>query len=904
MIKKNDYQLYFLNDLYDDEIISNSMDSYRNTIYEENLRNKKYIQNNFVINGSVSDITIDFETNVKYNMPFGTYSIRFHRNFVPFFSEKEFPRHYHYGDVISYRDLLDDSVVFSKSFFFFVNDMFIYDIKLVMTYHECILFIPVSDGTVGVNKEEFGKYLSDQTKDGTWTMYFTTKADYYYGFQQRAQLFTDNKIYLSKLTEGKTYNKPVKNNYWTLYLSGSASSANMMIATSVTLNKDNVGSYFEIPDGFKKEVDTVKALKCLVVNEPECGGTGYYGRDLSADPIFQIPFKKNPIAINNITVWKYDKNTGRKLHPLVNNATMKYPNIYNFSNLLDPSYYTNVMKDNDKLVIGSNIITKKTTTAYDLFMEWIEPMEDNAEYDSYIHDYVECYGDKYAEMVLSGSTHPLIQKYDPINDTEITTEDYMNSDLKGDYRAWRLSKFIRLLKDNPHRYDLFFERLYQKIKKFISKSYDYTSHPHIYDRSIMNNLDHCNEGDEKAMYFKEPHAYVHFYNASGRNLPCTLFIDGVRKTITYIMDFGSDLYVYFPASYIANHESIQIDADLEVDPNIETHTLEMNHLYRHTDLDELPFVKYNSLANLIYYMDETGDYIPYNAFEVTLQTSLVKLYYNEWDNTDWVVAYYTDYDLIDNKMRYVVPTDGVSIVVKVEEMNFVVSTEGNTSQKVIDLNDIDLKLVDESYFDHRIGISTSNQRYTVVKTIDDTYIKENGNRYIMKNFKGKPKKERFHIYFDGIYVNPSKYSITFTGYNKDAVILFTDNIPNCKMNIDVLSYDEDIVYNGKISALEDTSDGMMYLSSLLKSSFNPLIYKVYIDGYRIPCQYLKEVEQANIIYVLNQLGHKFTDDSTIVILKQTTDVPVYEYANGEQFLTTVIKDDETFRNYVIDKYKK
>lgn len=904
MIKKDDYQLYFLNDLYDDEIVSSSIDSYRNKIYNENLQNKRFIQNNFVINGSVEDIKINLNDNIQYKMPIGTYSIRFRRNMVPFYTEKEFPKHYNYNEVISYHDILNDSNVFTKSFFFFVNDMYIYDIKMVMTYHECIMFIPVSDGSIGVNKDEFKKYLSDKTKDGTWTLYFTTKADYYYGFQQRAQLFSDNKVYLSKLTEKKTYRKPVKHNFWTMYISGNASSANMMISSSVTMKSDANGLYFEIPENFKKELDEVKSLKCLVVNEPECGGTGYYGSDQSFDPIFQIPFEKNPIAINNITVWKYDKKTGRKLHPLYNNATMKYPNIYDFSNLLDPSYYSNTMQDNDRLVVDDHIITKKNTTAYDLFMEWIEPLEDNALYDSYIQDYVECYGDKYASMVMDGTTHPLIQKFSPVNDTEITTENYMKSDLKGDYRAWRLSKFIRLLKDDPHRFDLFFERLYQKIKKYISKSYDFDSHPHIYSRSIMNNLDHCLDSDENVMYFTEPHCYVHFYNASGRKLPCTLFIDGVRKTITYVMNFGSELYVYFPVSYIKNHESIQIDADLDVDPNIETHTLEMNHLYRNTDLDELPFEKFNSLANLIYYMDETGDYISYDAFEITIQTSLVKLYYNEWDNTDWIVAYYTDYDLIDNKMRYVVPTDGVSIVVRVEEMNYVVSSEGNISQKVIDLNDIDLKLVNEKYFDHRIGISTSNQRYTVVKSITTEYKRENNNSYTMHNFKGKPKKERFHIYFDGILVNPSKYSITFAGYNKDATILFTDELPICKMNIDVLSYDEDIVYNGKMGTLDETSDGVLYLDKLLKSSFNPLIYKVYIDGYRVPCQYLKEVEQSNIIYILNKLGHKFTDDSNLLIIKQTTDSPVYEYANGGQFLTTVIKDDKTFRNYVINKYKK
>lgn len=873
MITKNDYELYFLNDLYDDEIISDSIDSFRNRLYNDILRSKKYIQNNYMISGSIKDIVSELETNTMYGMTKGSYCLKFDHSIIPHFSEEKFLNHYEYEKPITTTQIMEDGMVFTKSMYLFINNHYILDASIVVRKNACLIFIPISDenNNTWITKEYFEEILKEG--DGTWSLLFGSKSDFYYGYQQRSILIRDNKLYVSTLQSHKIYNKPVKNNHWTLYLSDSTFSPNVMSASGTYLQSDQSGEYFVISDKFKEYINNAGALKCLVVNEPECTGNGIYLHSQSQKAIFQIPYLKNPVVLDNIIVWRYDNDNDRKLHPIVNTASLQYPNIYDFSSM--------------------------TTENTNLYIEWIEPIGDNSEYDSYIQDYIDCYGESYANMVINDTVHPLVKAYKPINDSELTTEDYMKSEYRGDYRAWRLSKFIKLLKDNPHRYDRVFEKIYQKNKKFISRSYTYTNSKHIYERSVMNNLDHCGSADENAMYFHEPHTYIKFYNAQCRSLPCTLFINGVRKPITYIMNYGCTLYVYFPVSYIANKEPIQLDTDLDVDTEPEFRSYYMGHLKEDVDLEEKSFTKKNSLSNLLLFLDDTGEYIGLDKFNIILQTSLAKIAYNGWDNTDWVSAIYTNYELYENQLKLFVPTDANAIILKVDEVDYEVKNKG--SQKKIDLRDIELDLLDESLFDKKIMITNSNQRYTATGTIDDSYKATKGDIITIPNYKGKPEKSRFHIYFDGVLINPNDYTVSFKGYQKNVVIAFQKGIPTGKFVIDILSYDEDVVYNGTLKTL-NKANNILHLRNILKAPFNSLVYKVYVDGYRIPNDYLKLLGQGNLMVISSSMGRTISNSSNVIILKQSMDSNPYEYTGDLQFLDTVIVDDTKFSNYVINKY--
>ena len=125
----------------------------------------------------------------------------------------------------------------------------------------------------------------------------------------------------------------------------------------------------------------------------------------------------------------------------------------------------------------------------------------------------------FVSMILNKTAHKKILDYIPIL-INITSEDYFNSEFKGDNRAWRLDKFIQILKDNPNRYDIFFRKMCEYSKEYNSISYTYDESPEIYNRSIMNNGMHCENAEELIVLFNEPHTYIHVYNWVILSLSC------------------------------------------------------------------------------------------------------------------------------------------------------------------------------------------------------------------------------------------------------------------------------------------------------------------------------------------------------------------------------------------------
>jgi hypothetical protein len=101
MVTKNDYDSYFFNNLYNDELIGDKLAAFQNRLYNNILSGKEWIQNNRIINGDLDDVKIDQALNKEFNMPEGTYSLHLNTNIIPFYSEKAFFDKHKYGEVIS-----------------------------------------------------------------------------------------------------------------------------------------------------------------------------------------------------------------------------------------------------------------------------------------------------------------------------------------------------------------------------------------------------------------------------------------------------------------------------------------------------------------------------------------------------------------------------------------------------------------------------------------------------------------------------------------------------------------------------------------------------------------------------------------------------------------------------------
>jgi len=916
LVKKNDYETYFLNNLYDDELITGKFAAIQNRIYNDILKGKEAIQNNKVINGHTCDIVLDEDLNFKYDVPPRSYSVQLRGRIIPYYSESEFAFKYGYGNVISSMDIMEDSTVFNKHLYFYINGYLINNLKIVINEDDAIIFIPTSvDDNVNMNQFQLEEIISEGT---TWSLFFDTKSDFYSGYMSRSKLFTDNKIYISNLTKHKTYNRLVKNNSWTLYITVKRNSTDIMVGTNVKMQSDANGEYFLLSDNFKNFIyDKSMNFRCLIVNEPESTGNGIYINRNETVPIFTIPFELNPIPLKNLIIWKYDAENNIKHFPIAcyDQISLIYPNIYDFTRVLTSEIYPIMYEDSIDYLKKSNIgkIELMDTEGidnlgYDLYVEWVEPHGDSSKYDSYIQDYIDCYQNEFADMIINHRADPLIINFKPISGADITSEDYYSSQYKGDYRGWRLQKLIEMMGDNPGRYDEIFNLLYYNNKKYISRSYTYESHPHIYDRNIMTNRDFCEDKQELVIDFMEPQAYLRIHDFMSVKKPCFIYTNGVRHEVTYVSKWGHILYIYFPAELIANHETIQLNLDLVNEP-IKSVNFIMGDKYSVESKESLEGL---SLSDLIFYGVDDGEIYDEEWFNFYAKIQKVQLKYLGDSKIDAVSAMDSDYALYDRVKVQVDPYgEKDCIIVKMDCIEHKI--ENTLSEKPIDMSNLIIypsEEVKDLLVGKRIGISSTNFYLKRVFKMDPDYIKTNGFTFKLDNFIGKSSKSHFRVYIDG--KRTSLFEITPCNYNETLTI--TNIIPEGSVGWDEGGYSQDVVieyigFNEKvlfsttINNLKETNDEILYLENFLETPFNKLAFKIYIDGYRISDDQIKIVSQGNMI-MINPTYYPFTDDSIITVYQQGHDKNFFkEEMLPYQFLDEVVQNDPVFRQYLINKYK-
>lgn len=909
MIEKHDYEKYFFNDLYDDKEIRDKIMSLQTHLYNDILNGKEWLQNNKVINGDIYDLRINKELNLRFNLPSNTYSLSLNMNIIPSYLEKKFFEKYGYGSLISSMDIIKDNEVFPKNFYFYINGYYIHNIKISILEDRCILFIPESHDLL---LDDLNNIIDQPNSDDLWTILLSSKSDYYMTTLTRASLFTDNKIYLSKLSEYKKYNKPSKSNCWTMYITACNTSYNLMMATNVILDKDANGEFFLVPQEFKNTIkERAGTVRCLIINEPDCNGSGIYVNTSETDPVFEIPFKKNPIPIRNLLVWEYDSSSKRKLNPLTVVADIYYPNIYDFSNMISEAYFERLYSSSKELIIdsdGNPIIFKSNNSSfgnYDLYIEWIEPMEDVSEYDSYIQEYIECYKNDYVSMFANNTLPQLIMNYKPISSFKVGAMDYFSSIYKGDYRAWRLDKFIDLLKDNPKRFNIFYNIIYYKSKRFTSKTYTYEDNPHIYGRSILDNKTHCDDPERCIIFLnEEPHSFIRVYDFHDNQKPVSMYINGILYMPTYILKYGSIFYIYFPSYKIDHRESIQIEIE-EFDNPIEEYYFRFIKSDTIIDLEDLKFKRKVALTNILFFNYSTGEYISKDDLNINAQIAIQAIQYIGTDKIDTIENLYTEIILADKNTKVIEPTDYDYIVLGSSEEEYEIINKD--SNKDINLDNISISIKNfsiakDKLLRNRIGIATTDFYDQRIFTVDQNYISTFGNTYTYKNFKGKPSLERFRIFENGLRVNPSNYTMEFNGYNKDVLITFI-SLNQSNYIIQYIGYDEECLYNDTISNLKTTNDDIIYLSNILSEPFNIINHRIYIDGYRISNSQIKVIEGNMIMIETSEIEYKFNNDSIIMIFGQRHDDNPYEYSTNLQFNDQLAISDSTFRNYLIDKYK-
>lgn len=862
MITMNDYELYFLNNLYEDNIVNGCISEFKNQLYNVILDSKKNAQKNIITCGSLSDFKIDASLNTTYKMPAYSYSMRLPYSLSPYYSEKEFFELYGYDKPVSSISIMRNANVFNKSFHLFIDKYYIYDVRIVFNRHDCILFIPNTQNS----PTDYIKNIISSSTSGEWSILWKSKSDYYDTYTTRSNLFDGTKIPIKTFSYHRVFNKE-KSNHWTIHVS-CGENINIMISSSATYVEDANGDYFQVSEEFKNYIYSLSTtMRCIAINECDCNGSGVYTNSSTTLPIFQIPYKKNPIPCENIIVWDYDEVNDVKMRPIISDISLSYPNIYDFT---------------------------KMTSSGNIYIEWLEQTGDILSFNDYIKDYIDCYKDDFVSMMLNKTAHQKILDYKPLS-IDISSENYFISEYKGDNRAWRLDKFIQILKDNPNRYDKFFEYMCEYSKEYNSVSYTYEGQPAIYNRSIMDNKDQCENAEELIILFNEPHTYIHIYNSDCIPRYCNLFINGEKRDITYNMTFGSNTYLYFPCSYIENHEDIHVDIGLDYNSKIDDQLFTikvMSNIYRFENSKQLDT---NALADLIYYIDGTNDYIDSGdiQYEIRVKQSQIKYYGINQD--DEITTLATTQILEDNAENIIQPTDYDYILLQ-ESLKDIPVTRLPHYRK-IDLDNINIGFKNPKYVGKMVHVATTNFYKTNIFEYTD---QEN---LTIPSFKGKPDKDRFHIFVNGKLVPLSTYSLQFPTYYGGDVIISNITFESGNVVVEYISYDERTIFNGKISELKQGTSNILYLDNILDIPFNSIIYKIYVDGYRVHNTFINMIGQSNAIIIQNT-PFNITNDSEITIYQQCMDKDPYEYSSDVNFLSTIMKEDSTFESYMIEKYTK
>lgn len=958
----DDFIAYFLNDLYDDDIIERKYHDFQNRLYNGIMNGKGYIQNNRIINGNTAEIRINNVVNQRFRMPRGTYSLLLNFCLIPFYSHNKFMRKYGFEKVISSLSILNDITVFPSYVSFFINDTMIHEFKVVIRENETYLFFPTTDGVSGeFVSETLQRLLSSSSElETSWTIRIKPRSDFYETYMARVNLFHGNKIYLKSFTTKKRYPRPTKNNFWTLYMTHDPKSSNAMTATSAVLKEDAEGEYFEIPEEFKNYIySKVNVVKCFVMNDADYKGSGTYTSSPNVDAVFQIPYEKNPIPIRNIFVWEYDASTGRKLHPMETSAVVTYPNIYNFSEMFSENYFMELYDRSRRLVIdasGDTIVLKgkyDIDTTFDLFFEWEEPMYDCSAFDTPIQSYMDFYGDLYPSMKLTNSAHYNVLSYEPLDMDVLSLENFLTGpNIFGtDYRGWRLRNFIYILYDNPTRFNEYFHAIYDRTKRFINRSYNYQTSPHIYNRSITSNRHQVKEEDEVLINFSEPHSYVEIYDATVDQKFCDLYIDGLLKQPTHVTKWGHTLYIYFPKRWIANHEPIHIELHLSRDwHDMEKKPIIFDKDHTEIDFEDLGFENEMCLADIFlqekYYTMTKYEFE--NYFKLSLKTNLIEKKYNGFTQNSESSVNNTDTVLYTAAKELFVPGryDAFVLGSKFETTDCEAILSSNMKNyKKINMGNLLLSAKPEfpdwyenltirtcDFFFHWIYTITSDMIST--KEIDGKVLPcctipdrdflhfpyTEYRKDLMMNLVARIKTDntKFSVFLDGRFVsNAVIYRTFFIDKDNYLVIaledggIFRNFTSGQEITVNYQGYDQNIMVQntiGKLQTCEDKYGGVVtrpdgWLCFLnqqkddestnseykkLQLPFDWLSCKLYIDGYRIT-QEQCEIIDGNMFALNNeQMTRSFTDNSEVCIVSQSHDHHVYLDDNDEEGLRNIM----------------
>jgi len=856
---KNDLRLYFLNDQYDDLVVSQFLTKLNHKLYSTSLRQGSLMQNITSYTGYMSDFTVNEDYNKKFGLPPKSYVAKINAEIFPVYDEKRFIRIYGYGSEIPLLTIMKDHSVFARSPIVYIDKYALFKVSFIVFPNQTHVIIKPTPSE-GLSINTMNEFISN---NAPWSIILNQKSDYYYTYKERTVLFSGTSIDSNLFTEKILYDKKDKTDHWDIYMSISQTEPNLLVQSIATSTEINGRMYFNVSQKFKNYVySSVSAIKVHLLNSYRKNGHGKFIYDGTNIPIVQIPFDKNPVPIDSIIVWKYDKEDDIKVNLIENNIIHYYPNIYDLRNMWD----------------GTS----------DLLIEWFENNPPDVDFDNNFKEYMDCYGEDFVTMIINKTAPNPIMEYSPLPEFIFDYDDYKASEFFGDVRAYKLSKLITLLRDNPMRYDLFMNQIYSKIQKKSTMVCTKSTHSYIFNTSKMDNYNECGENTSLRKTFSEPMTYIRFYNRDARSKSVYIFVDGKRIPIEHMMNVGYYGYVYFAKRYVNDNSKIVVDVSniSDMDPVVgDIYFNTMNNFVVFPNPENFRFV---SGKDLQYIKSYNNEYINQDLLSYQISLDTYYIIHESFRENYLSMMYY----LVTSENEIFSPINADLFVLRSDQT--IVPINDKNFYKRIDSHRLSIACVDRSLLNFVIKVTRTD-------IYQSKYIKNGAVVIMFDRFKGKPDASRFRVFVGGILLSPSQqYVIKLPSkYDGTAEIIITDCPSTGDRNdvlVEYIPFDEEILYND-IPSEQIYRNGLFYFDEISNKPINLRLCRIYIDGLRVSNDDIIYTGINDIYKIKNYSGGRLT------IYQQKTDPDPYEYisSKNDMPINMVMKSDSVFENYISNK---
>lgn len=892
----NIYSENIFNDQYADaKPVHQNFHDIRNNLFTRKQSETAQLNEIVTISGTMEDFKVNRRFNSEHGLPDNTYSFQTSLVLFPYFKRKKFHDTYGKdGSLVTLLEVLQNPSLFSRRIRFKINGYMIMDIA----------FSSNNTGTTIILQPKASKFYQSTLDDFItgkvqWDLIVEPVTSYGTVTKEKSLLFQNgNMIRLSDITMNKLLNVESVNKYWIVSIACGFSDPGVFVHTigeTVTVGEIK---YISIPEKFKTFIYSQTSI-CNVY-------------------VFAISDNNNPISIDTSTSnGHYITNTDYSI--------------------LDPSCVSVESFNTETSVIGGNIDTSSLTFQYpniyssaDIFniknplilMRFNMPV-------SYVRDSLLCneeviqydptqfplidYIAKYKKTNgLDQSLPSIVKNYIPYK-LSYSVNDFISSQLNGDFNQYMLNKLIAMLHDYPKRYCKLYNTINEKYRYFHYLQFFAKTAPHVLNTSLLNNVGEIHDEDFETL-FDEPQCYVSFNNSSGMKKEVNIYVDGLRIPTKYSFTNGFTQYVYIPVSKVTPNSIIELEVLRDYDHTIYSGDITFPNIDERVSL---PFnFKGISSADSIFYNKLTGSYISKSNINFSTKVYKVDIYMIDDPEKrrffaesigDYLSSsdiqkftYYTSEEEVEQSVSYFKTileefylTSNKEKILLAEDIEIVNHTSSNNFYKILDSSRCFVSTNKIEYASIPIGIATTKfftSIYGIIRNVD-------GKRSLtLEGFKGEPSGDRFRVFLNGILLDPSEYELILPSKYNSTVTVNYKNIPE-GLNIGIVDY-LPIKLNRDLVSIDIVDP--KYISIKKPTSYLPISSRdmLFINGKKYPqdCGILDITSNRTLI------SNVFGNDNTCKILsfQQKHDPDVYGFSSSVDIDDKLMDSDVEYLKFQIN----